>query len=340
MSYLEVNVPEQLSLTNSIDFCNKLWSLEYASRYDFNFKNLDYVEPFTMAYVSNEIKRFRMSRSDSKFTAKHHETHTYPAHMGFFKSFGLNFGNRPGEASGNINYIPLTIIKISDIEEEARNSFTELGNVIEEKARQISLLLVRKTPGDLLDTLTFSIREIIRNSVEHSDSEIIEYCGQYWPSKSMVEVAILDTGSGIKSSLSRNPHLNIETDIDALYLALLPGISGKMYKGIKRRKNDVWQNSGFGLYMTSRICRLGQDFFIASNSSGLLLNSDGKHQINTNYYGTALRLRINTKQISSYSGMLEKFKNEGYEAAKYLSGNEAIKPSLASIMLARDFQKI
>ncbi|WP_159570407.1 hypothetical protein [Sulfurimonas sp. CVO] len=33
-------------------------------------------------------------------------------------------------------------------------------------------------------------------------------------------------------------------------MALLPGISGKMYKGVKERKHDEWQNSGFGYNAT------------------------------------------------------------------------------------------
>ncbi|ENY76475.1 hypothetical protein C206_17107 [Pseudomonas putida TRO1] len=332
------NLPQNLSLTEAINFCNRLWEAQPDTKYEFDFRRMGMVEPFTMAYVANEMKRFRRSKEDVPFTALNFQQHTYPAHMGFFKAFGLNHGNAPGQASGSSTYIPLTLLNVADIEQEAARRAVNPGDVIEEKASQIAQLLVRQSDGNLVDTLTFSIREIMRNVVEHSGSDFIEYCGQYWPSRNMVEVAILDVGNGVRYGLRDNPDLNISCDRDALHLALLPGISGKMYRGVRRRPNDAWQNSGFGLYMTSRICRAGGSFFIASNGAGILLDSAGKQDRVTSYQGTALRLRINTQSLPDYDSMLARFRKEGFDAAKRFSGDQAIEPSLASTMLARDFQ--
>lgn len=336
---LQVKIPQNLSLINALNFCNRLWDLEHADEYAFDFVNLGRVEPFTMAYVANELKRFRKTRPKSRFTALNHQNKSYAAHMGFFKAFGLNFGNEPGEAAGSSTYLPLTILNVKDLQQEAADSYDNVGNVIEAKSEQIAKILTRKESGDLVDTLTFSIREILRNVVEHSESEIIEYCAQYWPTKSLVELAVLDTGNGIMHGLSTNPYINISNERDALHLAMLPGVSGKMYKGVKKRKHDEWQNSGFGLYMTSRICRNGGDFFIASNNKSIFLDSKSKNDLECKYKGTALRLRIDTSKIYSYSEMLAQYRNEGYEAAKKFSGKDAIEPSIASTMLARDFQE-
>jgi len=335
----KVKIPQNLSLRNAINFCNRLWELGHHDEYAFDFVNLGLVEPFTMAYVANELKRFRASKPDSKFTALNHRDKTYAAHMGFFQAFGLKFGNEPGEASGSSTYLPLTILKVKDLEQEANQTYEHVGNVIETRAERISKILTRQESGDLVDTLTFSIREIIRNVVEHSESEIVEYCAQYWPSKKLVELAVLDTGTGVMKGLSSNPYLKIEDERDALHLALLPGISGKMFKGVKKRRDDEWQNSGFGLYMTSRICRNGGDFFIASNDKSLFLDRNSKQDIECNYLGTALRLRIDTSKISTYSEMLAQYRTEGYAAAKKFSGKDAIEPSVASTMLARDFKE-
>lgn len=335
---VEVKVPQNLSLTNALNFCNRLWDLNEADHYDFDFKNLGLVEPFTMAYVANELKRYRNSKPGCNFTASNYKYKSYPAHMGFFKAFGLDFGNSPGEAPGSSTYIPLTIIEVSDLQNEAANMFSHVGDIIENKTAEIAKVLTRQEDGDLVDTLTFSIREIMRNVVEHSQSDIIEYCAQYWPSRSLVEVAILDTGRGIKKGLSNNPFLDINTERDALHLALLPGVSGKMYKGVKKREHDNWQNSGFGLYMTSRICRNGGNFFIVSNDKSLYLTSDQKEDRECNYHGTALRLRIDTRSITTYKKMLENYRTEGYESAKRFSKDNAIEPSVASTMLAKDFK--
>ncbi len=337
---IKLKIPQNLSLKNAINFCNRLWKLEEDENYEFDFQNLQLVEPFTMAYVANELKRFSLTKSESKCTAINFEHHSYAAHMGFFRAFGLEHGKEPGEASGSSTYIPLTILQVANIKKEAMLGGEHIGDVLEEKSKKIAKILTRQESGDLVDTLTFSIREIMRNVVEHSKSEIIEYCAQYWPTKHLVEVAVLDTGTGIKKGLESNPYLDMNNERDALHLSLLPGVSGKMYKGVKERKHDEWQNSGFGLYMTNRICRNGGNFFIASNDRSVFLTSNGKEDIECNYEGTALRLRIDTQSITRYQDMLARFRREGYETAKQFSGKDAIKPSVASTMLARDFQDI
>lgn len=335
----KLKIPQNLSLKNAINFCNRLWKLEEDENFEFDFGRLGRVEPFTMAYVANELKRFATTYS-GRCRAINYENHSYAAHMGFYKAFGLKHGKNPGEATGSSTYIPLTILRVEDIKKEAALRGEHIGDVLEEKSKQIAQMLIQQQKGDLVDTLTFSIREIMRNVVEHSSSEIIEYCAQYWPTKNLVEVAVLDTGIGIRKGIERNPYLKIETERDALHLSLLPGISGKMYKGIKERKHDEWQNSGFGLYMTNRICRNGGSFFIVSNDSSVLLSSDGKEDIECNYKGTALRLQIDTNSITKYRDMLSRFRQEGYETAKRFSGDDAIKPSIASTMLKRDFQEV
>ncbi|OIN95023.1 MAG: hypothetical protein AUJ48_04055 [Deltaproteobacteria bacterium CG1_02_45_11] len=335
----KLKIPQNLSLINAINFCNRLWKLEKDNVYEFDFRQLGKVEPFTMAYVANELKRFSLVNLGT-CSAINFEDHSYAAHMGFYKAFGLQHGKEPGEATGSSTYIPLTILKVEDIKKEAALGGEHVGDVLEGKSKQIAQMLVQQAKGNLVDTLTFSIREIMRNVVEHSESDIIEYCAQYWPTKNLVEVAVLDTGNGIRKGIETNPYLEIESERDALHLSLLPGVSGKMYKGVKERKHDEWQNSGFGLYMTSRICRNGGSFFIVSNDSSVLLTSNGKRDIECDYKGTALRLQIDTSSITDYKDMLTKFRNEGYETAKRFSGDDAIQPSVASTMLARDFQDI
>jgi hypothetical protein len=51
-----------------------------------------------------------------------------------------------------------------------------------------------------------------------------------------------------------------------------------------------------------------------------------------------LRLRFNTQTLTNYDEMLARFRREGFAAAKQFSGDQAVEPSIASTMLARDFQ--
>lgn len=295
------------------------------------------VEPFTMTLLASELKRFRASRQQTRFRSENHQGNTYPAHMGFFQAFGLDHGNRPGEAPGNANYLPLTHLNVEAIRTQAAEAYEHVGETLDRESGRLARVLTREEDGAIVDTLTYSLREILRNVVEHSNSEQLAYCSQYWPTRHRVEIVVLDTGMGIRASLSANPHLPIDSDRSAAQLALLPSISGKMFRGVRRRANDYWQNSGYGLYMTSRLCRNGGDFFIASVTSGILLEQGGKTDYSCNIPGTALRLVLDTRRIGNLHQRLETFRAEGYAIARRNAGPDALDPSSASTMLARDF---
>ncbi|TDR31968.1 hypothetical protein [Hydromonas duriensis] len=339
-----MTVPRSLSLQNAIDFCNTFWDIsDEVDEIVFDFRFLEHIEPFGMAYVSSQISEVYkcQSKRGVRFKAQNYKEKSYLAHMGFFKAFGLDFGKSPGQAGGSSSYLPLTIINIEDIKKEAFEKGEAIGNLIEAKSSSLARMLIRADSGELFDTLTYSLREVMRNVVEHSNSSVLEFCAQFWPTKNKVEIVVLDLGVGIKNSLSNNPYLSMSCDRDALQLSLLPGVSGKMYKGVKKNHNDVWQNSGFGLYMTSRIARTGGEFFIASGKSGLLLKLGQKINFDlVGFSGTVLRMVINTSSLKDLKSQLKKFKNEGYCIASELKNWECIESSVASMMLSRDFLEI
>lgn len=337
MPIVVVRIPQNMSLLNAVNFCSRLWKLKVRDKVVFDCSVVKHVEPFTMAYVSMEIRRFREGNPDIDLEFVNYEEAGYAAHMGFFRAAGVDFGNGPGQARGGDNYIPLTIVPVAELEREAVDTYEPVGNVVEKRSSDLAKMLTRMDDGELVDTLTYSLREVMRNVVEHSGSPVLEFCAQYWPTKSKVEIAVLDSGVGIRSSLSKNPYLNIQSDRDAVHLALMPAVSGKMFKGVKRRSNDVWQNSGFGLYMTNRIARNGGSFFLCSGGSGILLNERGKRDIVTNFRGTALRMVIHTQNISDLKSSLKRYRDEGYDMAKRYDKDRPIEPSIASTMLFRDF---
>lgn len=333
-----LRIPQNLSLIEAANFCSRMHLYKPKEKLTIDCSLVQHVEPFTMAFVSTEIKRFFEENPEIEVNFVNYDRNTYAAHMGFFRAAGLDYGNAPGEARGGANYIPLTIFKVDDIKHKASNTYEHVGDIVETESSRLSEMLIRENKGELFDTLTFSLREIMRNSVEHAETEIIEICAQYWPTKHKVEIAVLDSGVGVKSSLSLNPYLKINDDRDAVHLALMPGISGKMYKGVKKRANDAWQNSGFGLYMTNRIARNGGSFLLCSGGYGLLLNENGKKDIKINHKGTALRMVIDTSRIGSLSNSLSQYRKEGYRIAQEHAGSDAIEPSQASTMLFRDFK--
>lgn len=336
---INVTVPNSLEFEDLITFTNELESLPLTSHYIFNFKHMSWVPPFGLLYLGNYLKKYREERPDAYFQAVDYELNNYAAHMGFYKAFGLAYGKDPGEASGSSSYLPIRFLMFDEIRQYSAFEGIMEQDMIEGHADEISKVLARSSDGPLVETLSFCFREILRNSIEHSEGEKVGYCAQYWPSKHRVEVAIMDTGIGISNSMKRNPHLSISCDKDALNYSLLPGVSCRSFSGNRIKTHDVWGNSGFGLYMTSRLCGNGGSFFISSGMEALLLEDECKTNMRFNHSGTILRLIIDTSKINPLSCSLDMYKKEGEQIAKSLGIGANITASKASSMVSSGLSK-
>lgn len=339
MHQFVVHVPKGLSLHGAIEFASQLRSLPQADEYLFDFERVGWVPPFSLLYVSSEIQRCVDRLSFAKFSVCNHRHMSYAAHMGFFKAFRVDFGNSPGEASGSQTYIPITLFNCDDLRQEAAGAHVEVAERIERESQNISAILCQKESGPMFDTLVYALREIMRNVVEHSESNQFGLCAQYWPKNGTVEVGLIDRGVGIRAALSENPMLQTESDREALRLALMPGISGKAHKQRRAARYNVWAHSGFGLYMTSRLCRNGGNFFIASGDCGLSLKAGEKSDVEIPFGGTALRLTLRLDSIQDLSPKLDQFRKEGYEIAARFGKSAVLSASTASQMLSKDFPK-
>ena len=306
----------------------------------FDFSRTKTVEPFGMLVVASEIERCVAAHPEAKFTCKNYEGMPYAAHMGFFNAFGHNHGRRPGEAFGSRNYIPLTYFDSTALKQAAARHGLDVGDEVESQSKRLSETLAGADQGGVFETLSYSIREIMRNVVEHAEVERFGVCAQYWPTKGRAEVAIVDRGIGLRESIKENPHIDASTDKSAINYALMPAVSGKAFKGARRLdRRGPWTNSGFGLYLTSRICRNGGTFFISSGSTGMLLTSgkDGKRYYDTALTGTAVRLTIKTANLDSLKDMLAKYREDGFAIQQKYKEIVSIDPSSASLMLSQDF---
>ncbi|GAB1308558.1 hypothetical protein KH5_12410 [Urechidicola sp. KH5] len=325
MTRKKIEVPTRLTFQNSIDFVRDLRALKPHKEIEFDFSSLNTIDPFSLLLVSSEIQRCRSRFEESKFIATHFDHCTYPAHMGFFQAFGMNFGKRPGEAKGSSTYIPINIYNTREIKQDARELMINPAELLESRAKEISNVLTRSEKGDLNEVLTYCLREIFRNVIEHSHAEQFGFCAQYRPSLNRVSFSIIDRGIGLKESLSDNPTLELNNDEDAIRAALRPATSGKVYKGQKRKPKGEWANSGYGLFMTSNICKRGGGFFMASGELGYYTSENKERLLETPFKGTALNLALDTNRIKDLQTMLREIDNANL---KYKS-----KPSKSSMGL-------
>ena len=334
-----ITVPNRLNLARALEFGARLNQLPGGVDYNFDFSKLRFVGPLGLVYISSCIEDLCERCPDNEPNGEGFEQQSYAAHMGFFKIFDLDFGNSPGQAAGSNRYIPITILDGHQVRRDSAASGEAIGSIIEKESQRVAAVLCQEVDGDIHDTLAFAIREILRNAVEHSHSQTVRYCAQFYPTQDRVEVVILDKGRGIKESFVKNPFIQPDTHRNALNYALLPGVSGTAFKGSKiNSRKDEWKNSGYGLYMTNKICRSGGDFFIASGNSGILLEQSKKSDFSISHAGTLLRLTIRPSRVANLNSRLLAFSEDGKIQAAKIKGT-VVTPSTASQMLTLDYRE-
>ncbi|WP_367110355.1 hypothetical protein [uncultured Psychrobacter sp.] len=321
-------------------FCSEIEACSDLDELLIDFSPMRRIEPFTIIYVSKFIRNFKRANKEIIIKCRGHEQKEYAANMSFFQAFGLNYGRKPNFVEGNNKFVPINVLNVRLIKEEANEKWLTGQDIIEERSKHLAQILCQQEDTNLVNTLTFSIREIIRNVYEHSNSKNIQYCAQYWPTYNKVEISIADDGIGLKESLKANPFVEVKNDSDAIQQALMPAISSKNYKGARIDKSDPWHNSGFGLYMNSRICRLGGSFLVCSGSHSIKLFESNKEHVDLNHVckGTVIKMVLDTSKLTELNSMLAIFKEEGYEIAKEIKGVGRYTASAASQMLSRDFR--
>lgn len=101
----------------------------------------------------------------------------------------------------------------------------------------------------------YVIGELVRNVLEHSqttDGAVV--AAQYYPATNRVSIGICDTGMGLWKSL--NTYWHPKTDLEAIHLALTPGITGTT-----RREGGTSENAGAGLFFIKSIAKIARNYF-------------------------------------------------------------------------------
>jgi hypothetical protein len=313
---LKIIIPKELDLESTLNFCNIIDTNNDGvcaqEEYIYDYKDMSRVEPFGMLLIGSKIRCLvneneKSVHKDINFKLAS-GAKSYAAHMGFYQSVYQDFGNKPGEAKGSDTYIPITEIKFSEL----RKKKVQIYEYIENDSSRIANILSRGD-NNLKEYLNFSVRELIRNVLEHSESDSLWYAGQYWKSNGIVEVAILDEGIGIFQSLKKSKKVSVTNSLEAIIFALEPGISKS---GIGKEAKDEYDNTGFGLYMISRFCREAGEITICSGGSCIVIENGIIKDYETNFKGTAIRIRLNPKKLLNNKKVTCELSKEGNEIAK------------------------
>lgn len=189
--------------------------------------------------LSLDPKRICFEKLEAK--SKH-----YLVRMGLFDILGLSTGISVTEHEPAGRFVPLTRIRTSD---ELTKFITEM----------IPLLHLEAEQGR---TIGYIVSELVRNVIEHAlapSGAIL--CAQYYEKSNSIRIGIADTGLGIRKTITQS-HKAV-TDLDAIRLALTPGITGTT-----RKEGGTEQNAGAGLFFIKSIACVNRDFFIIYSGRG------------------------------------------------------------------------
>lgn len=112
------------------------------------------------------------------------------------------------------------------------------------------------------ESIRYVVSELVRNVLEHASSRYGAFvAAQYYPKSNAIKIGVADTGVGIKATIS-HAH-KAPTDLEALRLALQPGITGTT-----SREGGTSQNAGAGLFFIKSIAHVNQSLFMIYSGTG------------------------------------------------------------------------
>jgi hemerythrin superfamily protein len=329
-------IPKQLYYADLASWNDQICSTLDGDVIKLDFSETGFLGPFHMIFLLHRLRMLITKRPRSRIQISNFKHLEFAAHMGFFQAFNADFGKKQGQVTGDANFIPITIVNKRDF--MLKYGAREIHENIDSESKKLTTVLTRLGSGNTFDLVQYSMREIIRNIFEHSGTEEFFYCAQYWPQKKRVQLCIADEGMGVAESLKENSHFQSVSDRNALQYALLPGISGNARALSETKRQSNWQNSGYGLYMVSRLCRNSGGFLIISSNHLVNLRKQQKwDRPVSNFKGTLVKLDLDLIDVTSISNRLKLYAEEGKRLSVNIGGAKIIEASTASQMLTRDF---
>lgn len=233
----------------------------------------------------------------------------YLKRMGLFDFLGIESGIKVTEHEAAGRFIPLTQIKTSK----------ELTKFTTEVTPLFHLKPIHAEP------LRQVLYELIRNVIEHSlspNGAIVS--AQYYSKSNIIRIGIADTGVGIWQTI--NQSYNPKNDLDAIRLALMPGITGTTHK-----EGGTMENAGAGLFIIKSIASVNRDFFVIYSGKAMyklrkrtgkkiVLHADPFDDMHTarnnlpNWQGTAVGIDLSLDTTQEFSLIL-KYIHETYHKA-------------------------
>ncbi len=253
---------------------------------DIDARQVKFVDPFGMAVLGATFFTIRAHGAAVRVSGLQADIGGYLQRMDVFDGVALVDCDVQGGRRSNRSDV---LMELTRLNHTARSDDT---------AYQLAKSLVGHIPGidlnaapdkmtgftpfdQLVVPLQYVLSELLENALTHArrhghGDACVWVASQYYPSKDLVRLGVVDNGCSFLKSLRGHPELKSESHLDAILTALRPRVSCNRDLGL--RTDSV--NQGVGLTTTCRI---------AEHSGGglVIVSGDGMH----NTSGRSLEMR-------------------------------------------------
>jgi len=256
---MKIHIPNSAWLGNIDPFIQSLDTKDDTVLHVTSHKTWVSVHPVVLCMIAAlglELRRKDPEGNPIHFRVMEAKSKHYFERMGLFAMLGLNSEIKITKHEPSGRFIPLKQIFNSSNLDDFIKEVIPLLHLSPEQAEPIRYIL----------------SELVRNVFEHASAingAIV--CAQYYAKTNTIRIGVVDTGVGIKKTLAIH---HPKDDLDALRLALTPGITGTTHK-----IGGTEANAGAGLFFVKSLAKISRDFFfIYSGESSYKLLKNPKNK--------------------------------------------------------------
>lgn len=298
---MKIYLPNSAHLQNFDGFIKKQDPAD-PSQLEFETKE-GYVSVHPLALSMSAAAALEADRRGGTITAKYAASEAsvrYLARMKLTDALGVDPALEMTEHAPEGRFIPIT--QVTD--QRGLNDFI------------IDMVPLLHASPDEAGPIKYVITELVRNVLEHAASPIgAVVCAQYFGRTNRLSLGVADMGVGVRASIAR--FHAAPTDLDAIHMALRPGVTGTT-----ARLGGNEQNAGAGLFFTKSIARVSRNFFLIYSGSAMfkllkgpeaeqpVLLSDPTHDRATRlnalpaWPGTAIGIDVNVGAHDQFDALL------------------------------------
>lgn len=298
-------LPRSLVEDNILEFLVNLGKYNQYDPITLDFGKLEYFDLISMTAMLGKV--YQWTQSKKKVLIRFNENSTpvpYMQRMDFFSHCGIDLENNSFSLKEVDRFVSFKRIG-------SGGSFNS-GVIASEIATCLAPEQAEIEDNDktgFFDCIEYCVSELMLNVIQHSKG--VGFIGaQYYPEKGITQIAITDSGIGVKNSFIQNnsPHKkDIKSDIDALRISIQARVSSKSH--LIEPWGGGCENAGIGLTILRDIAiASGGSYNLVSGSAALINDTEHSLEEDDRFDGTYVGFSFKNIKLNQFAEYLERAK--------------------------------